>query len=93
MPSKWAIIVFIIFFLLVLWFLPRTNWEMVQCETRPVIPDSQFMSNYCRLPSPFLFLIGAEIRYTFIGYLTIILFLIVIPYLLACLINYLIKKK
>jgi hypothetical protein len=92
-PTKRTILFFLLFAILSLSFFGMTDAKIFACKTRPVIPNPpEFSDSFCGL-GIFIFYIGAEMIFTPMGYITIILVLFALPYFLSCGINSLIKKK
>ena len=89
-PSKWTVILLIILVILSYWFFTNMNTEIFQCKTQPVVSNPpEFKVDICGLGMQF----GARRVFTPLGYLMIFLVLIALPYVVACIGNYLIKRK
>ncbi|UZE93742.1 MAG: hypothetical protein IB618_03165 [Candidatus Pacearchaeota archaeon] len=72
------------------------NLKIFPCNVRPVIPNPpEFVSDLC-LPPISIFgsaLAGVEVVYSPIAYILYFVLIILIPYILACTISTLFKKR
>jgi len=89
-PTKWTYLAFAILVVASYWFFTNTDTKIFPCKTQPVIPNPPgFTDSTCGL-SRYL---GARIVFTPSGYLVMVLVVFVVPYLLGCAVNSLVKKS
>jgi len=87
-PTVWTIISFIVLIVLTYMILTTTDAKIFPCKVQPVVPNPpEFRPANCGLAFSF----GARKVFTPTGYFMLILTLGIIPYLIACAVNLLIK--
>jgi hypothetical protein len=71
--------------------LSSTNARIFPCKIKPVLPNfTEYKDSYCGL-SKMNAPVGIAQRFTSPGYVLLIVWLIIIPYLLACTLNALLE--
>lgn len=90
-PTKWTIGLFIFLVISSYLFFAYTGIEIFACKTQPVYHNPpEFQENTCGLG---IYVMGVRQIFTPFGYFMIALMLLILPYLLACMMNFLIKRK
>jgi len=89
-PTKYTIIIFIILIIIFLLILISTNIRMFPCKTQSVVPNPpEPEDNLCGFSAG----LGSSQEFTPLGYLIMIIVIIVLPYVISCIINSLIKRN
>lgn len=89
-PTKMTWLIFGVLLLFSVQFFTNTDTKIFPCKTQPAIPDPPaFTDSACGLGH----YLGARIVFTTPGYLVMALVLFVVPYLLGCAVNSLVKNS
>jgi len=87
-PSRGKIIIFVVLVVLSYLFFANTGIEIFPCNVQPVVQNPpEPTSRLCGLGKS----IGISISFTFTGYLLMVFILLILPYLLASILNYFLK--
>lgn len=93
-PSQIKIIVFVILIIIAYLILSNTTLKIYPCKIQPVIQNPpEFKEALCVAPSLLVKILGVRIIYDPLAYILFYSGVLIIPYLLACLIGYLLRKK
>ncbi len=96
-PNTLKIIIFIVLIIIsiaILW-----NIKIFPCKTKVVAPGTEFKEGICTSAAltgeiiPFFMVIGVQTVYSPISYVIYFILVILIPYILACIISTLFKKR
>ena len=93
-PTWIKIGIFIALMIIIYLILADTSLRIYPCKTQPVIQNPpEFKEATCPAPNPLSKWVGVRMVYDPIAYVMFYGGVLIIPYLLACLIGYLFRKK
>ncbi|MBU1120509.1 MAG: hypothetical protein ABIE23_01360 [archaeon] len=85
-PTLFKVIIFIVLVIVFYLILSSIYFPIFHCYTQPVRPDLPplpLKESFCGLPG-LAMMIGVKIVFSPLGYLTMFIVLIIIPYLISC---------
>ncbi|MFH1750932.1 MAG: hypothetical protein ABH863_04600 [Candidatus Micrarchaeota archaeon] len=95
-PSYWTFAIFSVLVVVFIWFFAANSVSIFPCTVQPVIPNPPAaIDSLCPIQFGPYMLVGARHEFTVIGYLLIAFAFLIVPYLLAVLLeeNIFAKKR